>query len=172
MNKLKAVAVCAMQPAWWAKAPVKRLGSSQFVRLQDVLESASPPKLSPRVPLTQLKKLRPILAKAASVATCYDAAAYARQSDPLHGHCYVTALLVRQRFGGALVKGTVDGVSHYWNLLPNGKQVDLTSSQFGGDGWNPLIEAVYLLRPEAAQEQNSRFIKFKRAVEQNEKAPQ
>lgn len=46
------------------------------------------------------------------------------------GQCAVTALLVQDLLGGELLRGVVCGESHYWNRLPDGSQVDLTSDQF------------------------------------------
>lgn len=33
-------------------------------------------------------------------------------------------------------------ISHYWNQLPSGIEVDLTGDQYGGDGFNPVINGV------------------------------
>jgi hypothetical protein len=52
-------------------------------------------------------------------------------SNPAWGQCAVTALIVQDHFGGGLLRGTVDGSTHYWNLLPSGETVDLTLYQFG-----------------------------------------
>ena len=86
------------------------------------------------------------------------------------GQCYITALVVQDFFGGQIVrwKGP-DGLgSHYWNILPDGKQVDLTSDQYGGDGFDPIyyigipvtrIEKLYLY-PQTA----SRFARLLKKV--------
>jgi len=58
--------------------------------------------------------------------------------SPLAGHCSIVALMVRGMFGGVIVTGLVDETRHYWNRLPDGREVDLTSCQFGGDGVTPL----------------------------------
>ena len=50
-----------------------------------------------------------------------------------YGHCAVAAMICQDLFGGTLRRGVVNGVSHYWNRLPDGTDVDLTSDQFGGD---------------------------------------
>ncbi len=49
---------------------------------------------------------------------------------PEAGQCAVTSLIVQDKFGGTLNRATVNGVSHYWNTLPDGTEVDLTRSQF------------------------------------------
>ncbi|MDD4381794.1 MAG: uracil-DNA glycosylase family protein [Candidatus Dojkabacteria bacterium] len=55
------------------------------------------------------------------------------RSNKTIGQCAVTALLVYKYLGGKIYKGDIleKGYSHYWNVLPNGKKVDLTKSQFG-----------------------------------------
>lgn len=57
------------------------------------------------------------------------------------GQCYVTALIVQDFFGGDLLRFKEYPLerSHYWNLLPDGCEVDLTSDQFGGDGFSPVF---------------------------------
>ncbi len=52
--------------------------------------------------------------------------------NPAYGQCAVTALVIQDLLGGDLLRGTVNGVSHYWNRLPDGTEIDLTKSQFGG----------------------------------------
>ena len=51
--------------------------------------------------------------------------------NPSHGQCAVTALIVQDHFGGELLRARVNGISHYWNRLPSGTEVDLTRKQFG-----------------------------------------
>lgn len=50
--------------------------------------------------------------------------------NPAYGQCAVTALAVQDELGGELRRAVVNGVSHYWNLLPDGRHLDLTLSQF------------------------------------------
>jgi hypothetical protein len=54
-----------------------------------------------------------------------------REDNPAWGQCAVTALVVQDLLGGDLLRGLVNGVSHYWNRLPNGQEIDLTIQQFG-----------------------------------------
>lgn len=63
------------------------------------------------------------------------------------GQCAVTALLIQDVYGGQLIRATVGDVSHYWNLLPGGEEIDLTRSQFDSfDPVNPEIrERAFLL---------------------------
>jgi hypothetical protein len=56
-------------------------------------------------------------------------------ANPSRGQCATTALVVHDHLGGSLMRGEVhvDGVRvdfHWWNVLPDGEQVDLTLDQF------------------------------------------
>ncbi len=50
--------------------------------------------------------------------------------NPARGHCTVAVLVVQDQFGGRILRGLVGGLSHFWNLLPDGSEVDLTRDQF------------------------------------------
>jgi len=52
------------------------------------------------------------------------------EANPAHGQCAVTALVIQDMCGGELLRGKVGAVSHYWNLLPDGSEVDITYVQF------------------------------------------
>jgi len=87
----------------------------------------------------QLKELREKLKKCWCRETVWHESDY-DPDCPSYGQCYVTALLIQNIFGGNLIAGTVDGESHYWNKIPDGTEVDLTSDQFdGGDGIHPHL---------------------------------
>ena len=49
---------------------------------------------------------------------------------PSNGQCVPTALLINHLFGGKIMRCVVGGVSHYYNILPDGSEVDLTRDQF------------------------------------------
>jgi hypothetical protein len=51
-------------------------------------------------------------------------------SNPAWGQCAVTALVVQDALGGELVRTIVDYRSHYFNLLEDGDEIDLTREQF------------------------------------------
>jgi hypothetical protein len=70
------------------------------------------------------------LAQAWTKSTSADPERWSRQ-NPALGQCAVTALVVQDLFGGDLLRAQVRGVSHYWNRLPSGQEVDLTRQQFG-----------------------------------------
>lgn len=48
--------------------------------------------------------------------------------NPALGQCAVTVLVVQDLFGGKILY--CKHYNHYWNQLPNGKEIDLTRSQF------------------------------------------
>jgi len=50
--------------------------------------------------------------------------------NPALGQCAVTALVVQDFLHGALLRTVVNDVSHYWNELPSGEELDLTRHQF------------------------------------------
>jgi hypothetical protein len=55
--------------------------------------------------------------------------------EPSRGQCGTTALVVQSLLGGDLMvadveyEGRIDGV-HYWNVTPDGDELDLTRDQF------------------------------------------
>lgn len=61
------------------------------------------------------------------------------------GQCYVTALLIKKLFGGCILKGKImwNNVeeTHFWNCIDTEEKdfIDLTSDQYNGDGFNPVI---------------------------------
>lgn len=57
------------------------------------------------------------------------------ESRPSHGQCAVTALFIQDLLGGDLLRTVNEGVSHYWNRLRDGTEIDLTRDQFAR--WEP-----------------------------------
>jgi hypothetical protein len=84
-----------------------------------------------------------------------------KASRPSIGQCAVTALLVQETFGGELLRVVNEGVSHYFNRLPDGSEVDLTRDQF--DAWDPSPAEVrgrdYVLSFPATAERYERLKK-------------
>lgn len=64
------------------------------------------------------------------------------ESQPSCGQCYVTARLVHHFLGGEIIRcfRPSRDVNHYWNRLPNGREIDLTADQFGCQGFDPPSE--------------------------------
>ena len=68
------------------------------------------------------------------------------ESNPAYGQCYSTTLIVNDHFGGKILKAKfADGTGHFWNLI-DGKEVDLTRSQFSED--EKIPKPVVLSRTE------------------------
>ena len=77
----------------------------------------------------------------------------------LTGQCIRVALIVQAAMGGELIRGSVDGWMHFWNRLPDGSEVDLTSSQFGGDGMTPLGKCgVAIEKPDPVPVEHLAFV--------------
>lgn len=56
--------------------------------------------------------------------------------NPLWGHCAVIAMLAHGLFGEKILNGKINfktfkNISHYWNLLPDGQEIDFSALQFG-----------------------------------------
>ncbi|WP_189331272.1 YunG family protein [Actinoplanes ianthinogenes] len=89
--------------------------------------------------MTDVDRIGPVLRSAWGRDTCdpHDLADWT-PANPARGQCGVTALVVRELLGGELVLGEVfvgeDKVGHhYWNRLPDGREVDFTADQFRPD---------------------------------------
>lgn len=75
------------------------------------------------------RRLRQILRKAWSAETSVDPAHWS-PSNPAHGQCAVTAIVVQDNLGGTIWRCRVNGQSHYFNLLDDDQVLDLTKEQF------------------------------------------
>src|SRR3990172_8015006 len=76
-----------------------------------------------------LKSLEKLLRESWSKETCYPSCVNEWTSDnPALGQCAVTALVVQDYFGGDLLYCKHN--HHYWNRLPNNREIDLTREQF------------------------------------------
>ena len=115
----------------------------------------------PLIAKRDLLYLKNRLARVASKSTSPDSKAYAKQDNPLYGHCFVMALFVRHAFGGVIVRGrepeSLGGGTHFWNILPTGQEVDLTSCQYGSDGLSPVFTPELVLVLEKRLWQNKRY---------------
>lgn len=76
-----------------------------------------------------LKGLEAALAAVWSRGTSADPDSWS-DDNPASGQCAVTALVVQDYLGGELRRGEAGLISHYWNVLPSGDEVDLTRHQF------------------------------------------
>jgi hypothetical protein len=94
-------------------------------------------RLDPTMKRGDRSSLFRALRRAWSRSTSADPAGWTA-SNPAWGQCAITALAVQDVLGGRLVRTVVDGTSHYYNLLDNGEEVDLTREQFGA---GPVVSA-------------------------------
>lgn len=93
-------------------------------------------------------------------------------ADPLHwssensayGQCAVSALVVQDHFGGELLRARVNGISHYWNRLPTGLEVDLTRKQFGLTAHVPMGEIKSREFVLSFPETVNRYLSLRRAL--------
>src|SRR6185436_8318353 len=83
----------------------------------------------------QLLILRDAFRKAA-----FDGLSRPGAKSPLAGHCGIVAVVVQGLFGGEIIEGSYRSSRHYWNRLPDGREIDMTSCQFGGDGINKIAK--------------------------------
>lgn len=60
------------------------------------------------------------------------------------GQCAITSLFLYNKYGGKIIRGYSSNLkeTHYWNLLPDGKKIDLTFSQFENDVFFEKEEVV------------------------------
>lgn len=83
--------------------------------------------------------LRKCMIQAAGPDTAYDPSGY--QQGTLSEHCGAVAYTIYSMYGGEIVTARVQGFRHFWNILPNGEEVDLSSDQYvGGDGFTPMAK--------------------------------
>ncbi len=132
--------------------PVQRIGLSQMVPLEKVL----PPLKRSRVKVqdvtdSELDAVRVKLEQAASVETAFDADTYLQvcKTRPLAQHCKAASWVVQQLFGGRIVYAKMPtGVAHYWNILPCGREVDVTAPQYEGvyegNGRDPVVPFTHI----------------------------
>jgi hypothetical protein len=100
----------------------------------------------------EIKKLEEAIKKSWDGKTCYPPLAGKWTiKNPSLGQCAVTALIVQDLFGGELMHCTHK--NHYWNLLPDKTEVDLTRGQFPPNAiicFDKLVTRQYLLDGKAA----------------------
>lgn len=53
--------------------------------------------------------------------------------NPAYSQCFVTMLIVKDYFGGSAIRAFTKTGTHYWNLLLDGTEVDLTRKQFANN---------------------------------------
>lgn len=88
------------------------------------------------------------------------------QSNPSIGQCAITALVVNDYLGGAIVRGlSSTGVEHYWNVIDS-KIVDLTYEQYS-EGMdfdsNDVVDREFLL---SSGDVNDRYNLLKKRLQE------
>lgn len=104
-------------------------------------QSADPP---PRVEKIHVGLVKALLEK----SWCAETATRGKWSSevPSLNQCKVSALVVQELLGGELLRcDMTNGDSHYWNRLPDGSEVDLTTDQFRHIDGKPLRETVIVM---------------------------
>lgn len=111
-----------------------------------------------------ISRLHEAMVAAASEDTAFDAARYAanKGKDALAEHCKAVARVVREKYGGDILTGKVEGQTHFWNRLADGTEIDLTSRQFGGNGFDPVAKGGKVTKE--AKTVNPRFRAFEERV--------
>jgi hypothetical protein len=79
--------------------------------------------------------------------------------NPARGQCSVTALVARDFLGGELLKTTVDGQWHFYNLV-EGLRLDFTSGQFSS---SPVYSDLPATEDEAFTDTTPRQVDILRA---------
>lgn len=82
-----------------------------------------------------LQHMKIAMLEVAASDTAYDPDAY---QGGLHSHCGPVSYTIQKLCKAELVSGRVQGEAHLWNKLVEGWEVDLTSEQYGGDGYLPV----------------------------------
>ncbi len=87
------------------------------------------------VPTVTIDKFEETLPSICDRETTYDYNDWV-PDNPLWAHCAIISLLAHNIFGGKVIRGKInlkgrkDPVTHYWNILPDGKLKDFSSPQF------------------------------------------
>lgn len=78
----------------------------------------------------QKHRLKELFKRIWSTDTCYPGSKDEWSvENPSLGQCAVTSLLINEIFGGKILFNKE--YHHYWNLLEDGSEIDLTKDQFG-----------------------------------------
>jgi hypothetical protein len=80
---------------------------------------------------TKADEIASVVARSWCKDTSYDPKGWSTRNRAW-GQCAITALIVQDLLGGRLLRAQVNGHEHYWNLLPDTRELDLTREQFGG----------------------------------------
>lgn len=117
------------------------------------------------------KMLETLLQKSWSKETCYpNNKKNWTDKNPAIGQCAITALIVQDYFGGELLY--CKHHNHYWNRLPDGKEIDLTRSQFTKNTsvcLDDIIPREYILEIGSTKKENTlqRYILLRHRIKKS-----
>ena len=114
-----------LQKAWRAKSPQAPVQHTHMIFHRTLNRHGRWPD---GYPLTEAE-LAKAIAESWSRETSDDPQRWSCD-NPARGQCAVTALIVQDFFGGDLLRRYINLTPHYWNLLPNRFELDLTKNQF------------------------------------------
>jgi hypothetical protein len=115
-----------------------------------------------------IRLLQKAVKKAWDKRTCYpgDLTKW-NENLPETGQCAVTALVINDLYGGQIVFN--EAFDHFWNILPDGRELDLTKGQFNCKitGEKVLVTRDAILYSPAAKRfrTNSRYHLLKKRVD-------
>jgi hypothetical protein len=76
-----------------------------------------------------IQKVSNVILDSLDDKTCWGGAM--DKNNPIGGHCRVVSAVIHAIFGGEINWAQInDTTDHYWNILPSGKELDLTRGQF------------------------------------------
>jgi len=108
-------------------------------------------------------KERKLLETVWSRRTAYNSEKWDSET-PSTGHCYVTALYIAMKYGGTVRWGKHGRFNHYWNEPEGYPPTDLTSDQYGGDGYRPCAH-ILSRGAKTPNFNNKKFLLFMREIQ-------
>lgn len=115
--------------------------------------------------VTELAKIRRVLELHWTKKTAYAEDDPKIKDTKSRGQCYVTACALNKVLGWKVLFFKSPDFNHYWNIAPDGTQVDFTSDQFGGDGFFPIDKLKGRGRIKTVGYSNKRVKVFLESVE-------
>ncbi len=114
-----------------------------------------------------LRRIREILEQGWSEETAHNREEWRKSLCRSNGQCYGTARTVNRVFEWEIIRIRVPGkgVDHYWNRMPDGRDIDFTSDQFGGDGIHKVEDWQGTLVRRGYKTINPRLRRYLKVVE-------
>lgn len=113
-----------------------------------------------------LWRIREILEKGWSEDTTYDKEGYEKKNCRSWGQCYVTARALNRVFEWEILhlRSKKEDINHYWNGMPDGREIDFTSDQFEGNGLNKIED--WKGWPVQYRSKNTRLRRYLKVIEE------